>query len=95
MSDHEVRADDDPPKKRWRFQLTADTHDGDHLARLLRSIANDADRDDIPAHRTSGDGYWFDMTEVEPTMTRERYEGELMSWWNRRREARRPRGADR
>lgn len=84
-------AGDNPPRKRYRFVLTLDVHDFDHLADELRRIARDADLNDIPTERVSGGGYWFTCEEVEPTMTKERYEAELSTWFNQRREARRGR----
>lgn len=78
-----------PPLKRYRFELTLDVHDLDHLADELRYIASDADHGDIPAKRVSGAGYWFTLDETEPTMTKERYEAELQAWSAQRRAARR------
>jgi len=77
-----------PPMKRYRFELTLDVHDFDHLADELRRIARDADLNDIPTERISGGGYWFTMTEREPTMTKGRYEAELRAWFDDVRRAR-------
>lgn len=92
----------DGPRKRYRFTVTIDAHDFDHMQRTWNELdfrmavtverkgESHPDCEGFSIGNGSSSDYTYEMAEVDPTMTRERYDRELNDWWLRER-AKRPR----
>ena len=80
--------EDHPGPKAIMCAITIEAHDWRDLINQLRSIAyrmHEAEREDEQAlDVVSGGGYAI-KAERDGSRTREAYEQELMSWWERRR----------
>lgn len=69
------------PQKRYRFQIELGAHDLEHALSLLDTVINDARIDGWPRKSVSSAGYVLEWEDRDPTMTAERYEQELMAWF--------------
>lgn len=74
----------DPPQKRFKLTIELGAHDIEHALSLLDVIVNDARIDGFPAKSVSSAGHCLWWEDTDPTMTAQRYEEELMAWFERK-----------